>query len=193
MKETIRERLTATHAVMQAMATDERFIATVEDVAQTMVATFRNGGKLLIAGNGGSAADAQHIAAELVVRFTLDRPGLPAIALTTDTSALTATANDFGFERLFSRQVEALGAKGDMFVGISTSGNSANVLAALVTAREKGLIAVGMTGANGGAMADLCDRLISIPSSVTANIQEGHITVGHILCGLVETKLFGGA
>ncbi|MBF0171504.1 MAG: D-sedoheptulose 7-phosphate isomerase [Nitrospinae bacterium] len=191
MKERIRDGINQTGRVMAAMAADETLLTTMERVAAACIDTFRNGGKLLLAGNGGSAADAQHIAAEFVCRFRLDRPALPAIALTTDTSALTAIGNDYGFERLFARQVEALGATGDIFIGITTSGKSPNILAALDTARAKGLVTVGLTGVNGGAMADHCDHLVMVPSSVTANIQEGHITLGHLLCGLVETALFG--
>jgi D-sedoheptulose 7-phosphate isomerase len=159
-------------------------------VARLCVDALRAGGKLLIAGNGGSAADAQHLAAEFVSRFYFDRPGLAAIALTTDTSALTAIGNDYGFERLFSRQVDALGRAGDVFIGISTSGNSPNVLAALAECRTKRLITVGLTGRSGGKMAALCDHCLRMPSTETPKIQEGHIIVGHIICALVEREMF---
>jgi D-sedoheptulose 7-phosphate isomerase len=159
-------------------------------VARLCVDALRAGGKLLIAGNGGSAADAQHLAAEFVSRFYFDRPGLAAIALTTDTSALTAIGNDYGFERLFSRQVDALGRAGDVFIGISTSGNSPNVLAALAECRTKRLITVGLTGHSGGKMAALCDHCLRMPSTETPKIQEGHIIVGHIICALVEREMF---
>jgi D-sedoheptulose 7-phosphate isomerase len=156
-------------------------------------ASLRAGGKVLLFGNGGSAADAQHLAAELVVRYRLARRALPAIALTTDTSALTACANDFGVEALFERQVEALGRTGDAVIALSTSGRSPNVLKALARARTAGLSTIGFTGAGGGEMAALCDVLIRVPSSETARIQEMHITVGHALCQALETRLAGGA
>lgn len=149
----------------------------------------QNGGKVLFFGNGGSAADSQHLATELTVRFSKNRDAIPAIALTTDTSALTAIGNDFGFDHLFARQVEALGRDGDVAIGISTSGNSTNVLEALKTARKKGLITVGLSGKDGGAMHDVCDILIVIPSDTTARIQEMHITLGQMLCGALEQRL----
>jgi D-sedoheptulose 7-phosphate isomerase len=162
-------------------------------VAELIVATYQNGGKVLIAGNGGSAADAQHIAAELVSRFSFERPALPAMALTTDTSILTAISNDYGYESLFSRQLEASGRPGDVFIAISTSGNSPNIVRALETAAGIGLISVGLTGATGGKMADLCRYCLNIPSTDTPRIQEGHITIGHILCASTEQALFGKA
>lgn len=148
----------------------------------------RGGGKLLFFGNGGSAGDAQHLATELVVRYRNDRPALPAIALTVDSSTLTAVGNDLGFELLFARQIEALGREGDVAIGISTSGRSANVLAALKTARERGLVAAGLTG-HGGAMAELADPLIRVPSDNPARVQEMHILLGQILCGALERRL----
>lgn len=147
------------------------------------------GGKLLFFGNGGSAADAQHIATELTVRFVKDRAPLAALALTTDTSALTAIGNDFGFDHLFSRQIEALGQPGDIAIGISTSGNSPNVLRGLDAARAKKLVTVGLSGRNGGKMSKYCDILLIVPSDDTARIQEMHITLGHMLCGALEQKL----
>lgn len=149
----------------------------------------QKGGKVLFFGNGGSAADSQHLATELTVRFSKNRDAIPAIALTTDTSALTAIGNDFGFDHLFSRQIEALGLEGDVAIGISTSGHSANVLEALKTARKKGLVTVGLSGKDGGAMHDVCDILIVIPSNTTARIQEMHITLGQMLCGALEQRL----
>src|SRR3984893_14751891 len=149
----------------------------------------RSGGKLLLFGNGGSAADAQHIAAELIIRYKADRAAISAIALTTDTSALTACGNDLGFDALFERQIEGLGREGDVAVGISTSGNSANVLRGLSQARAMGLPTVGLTGGTGGQMRTLCDALIVVPSSVTARIQEMHITIGHVLCKALEQRL----
>ncbi|MEQ8653947.1 MAG: D-sedoheptulose 7-phosphate isomerase [Kiloniellales bacterium] len=158
-------------------------------LSEAALACVRGGGKLLFFGNGGSASDAQHLATELTVRFISDRPSIPAIALTTDTSALTAIGNDMGFDQLFARQVEALGQKGDMAIGISTSGNSGNVLHALRTARASGLVTVGFAGRDGGRMADLCDILLVVPSDITAHIQEMHITLGHLLCGALEQGL----
>ena len=149
----------------------------------------RRGGKLLIFGNGGSAADAQHIAAELIIRYKGDRPAIAAIALTTDSSAVTACANDFGFDALFERQIEGLGREHDVAVGISTSGNSANVIRGLRQARTMGLQTVGLTGGTGGQMPSLCDALIVVPSAVTARIQEMHITIGHVLCKALEQRL----
>ena len=146
--------------------------------------------EILLAGNGGSAADAQHIAGELVSRFAFDRPGLPAIALTTDSSILTAIGNDYGYEKLFARQVQAHSNKGDVFIGYSTSGKSPNILRALEEAQDLGLVCVGLTGNRGGPMQGLCDYLLEIPSDDTPKIQEGHLVLGHILCGLIEKRLF---
>ncbi len=158
-------------------------------LSEAALGCVRSGGKLLFFGNGGSASDAQHLATELTVRFITDRPSIPAIALTTDTSALTAIGNDMGFDQLFARQVEALGRKGDMAIGISTSGNSKNVLLALEAARKRDLVTVGFAGRDGGRMADLCDVLLVVPSRITAHIQEMHITLGHLLCAALEQGL----
>ncbi|MBE7636054.1 SIS domain-containing protein [Sneathiella sp. P13V-1] len=149
----------------------------------------RGGGKILFCGNGGSAADAQHLSAELVVRFIKDRAPIPAIALNTDTSAMTAGANDLGYDMVFARQVEALGRPGDVVVGISTSGTSPNIVAALKMAKEKGLIPTAMTGRDGGVMPDLADHSIIVPAQSTRRIQEMHITLGHMLCGALEIEL----
>ena len=151
----VHQHVAASIAVKQALLDDQALVAQIAGVADLIVDTYRNGNKVLIAGNGGSAADAQHIAAELVSRFTFDRPALPAMALTTDSSILTGIGNDYGYESLFSRQVEASGRPGDVFIGISTSGNSPNILKALSTARTNGLVTVGLTGASGGRMNDL--------------------------------------
>jgi len=159
-------------------------------IAERIVETFRRGGKLLLCGNGGSAADAQHIAAEFVSRFRRERRGLPAIALTTDTSILTAISNDYGYERVFARQVEALGRPGDMVIGISTSGISASVIAAMRAARNGGMATVGFTGASGGTLVDHVDLCLCVPSHNTARIQEVHITVAHVVCEIVERTLF---
>lgn len=170
----------------------EKCSSDIELAVNTIVHCFKNGGKLLLCGNGGSAADAQHIAAEFIIRLSHDvvRPGLPAIALTTDTSVLTAGGNDIGFEKVFSRQVEALGKKDDIFLGISTSGNSKNILLAAETAKKTGMGTIALLGGTGGKAIALFDISICIPSENTQHIQEGHITVGHIICELVERTLF---
>jgi D-sedoheptulose 7-phosphate isomerase len=173
-----------------AMATDQHLLGSVAQVAQACIDALRASRKILFAGNGGSAADAQHLAGELVSRFAYDRPGLPAFALTTDTSVLTAIGNDYGYERLFARQLEAVGVAGDVLFAISTSGRSPNILSALRAAREKGVVTVGMTGRSGGQMAELCDHLLQVPSDVTPRIQEGHIAMGHAICQIVEAQLF---
>ena len=159
------------------------------DMLETCATSIQAGGKILFFGNGGSAADAQHLATELAVRYIKDREPIPAIALTTDTSALTAIGNDMGFEALFARQIEAIGNEGDIAIGISTSGTSANVLSALETARSKGLKTIGFTGRDGGNMLNLCDVCLIVPSNTTARIQEMHITLGQMLCGALEQKL----
>jgi D-sedoheptulose 7-phosphate isomerase len=159
---------------------------TIRQIAEQMCRVLENGGKILWCGNGGSAADAQHLSCELVSKFYVDRDALPSIALTTNTSILTAIANDYNFEVVFRRQVEALGRKGDLIVGISTSGNSKNVIEALKKAREIGMFTVGFTGSTGGAMKEFCDILLNVPSTDTPRIQEAHITAGHIICYLVE-------
>ena len=158
----------------------------LQAIAQVMSAAVRRGAKILWCGNGGSAADSQHLAAELVGRFRRERPGLPSIALTTDTSILTAIGNDYGYDAVFSRQVEALGVCGDVLVGISTSGNSSNVLAALELARARGIVTVAFTGAGGGKMGAIADHVFAVSSSDTARIQEAHILLGHTLCDWIE-------
>ncbi len=159
------------------------------DIAHAMLESLRQGGKVLLFGNGGSAADAQHIAAELVSRFLHDRKALPAIALTTDTSILTSVANDYAYDQVFARQIEALGKQGDVAVGISTSGNSPNVLKAVARAREMGLTTVGLTGRSGGALKDAVDWCLCVPSDSTPRIQEVHIAVAHVLCEVLELEL----
>ena len=161
-------------------------IPDIEAAAQLCAAAILRGGKILLAGNGGSAADAQHIAAEFVGRYVKERRGLPAIALTTDTSALTAIGNDYGFERIFSRQIEALGCEGDVFIGISTSGNSPNIVKAVAAAQEKGLKTIVFSGKNGGILRGGADVSIVVPSEVTARIQEMHIFVGHTICDFID-------
>ncbi|WP_448699625.1 D-sedoheptulose 7-phosphate isomerase [Mucilaginibacter sp. AW1-3] len=162
----------------------------IEKVSAIVTDSIKNGNKVLLFGNGGSAADAQHIAAELTGRFVKERRGLPAIALTTDTSALTAIANDYGFDRVFQRQVEALANSGDVLIGISTSGNSKNVLNALRAGKTKGCKIIGLSGNTGGEMTPECDVNIVVPSNVTARIQEIHILIGHILCAIVDDIIF---
>ncbi|WP_331351955.1 D-sedoheptulose 7-phosphate isomerase [Cellvibrio sp. UBA7671] len=186
----IEKELSKLATLIADIQADKALLNQVVQSAEAIVATLRNGGKVLIAGNGGSAADAQHIAGEFVSRFHYDRPGLAAIALTTDTSILTAIGNDYGYERLFSRQVQALGREGDVFIGISTSGNSANVIAAFEEARKLQLTTIGFTGVMGGKMAEMCDITLRMPSKETPKIQEGHIAIGHIICGLVEAAMF---
>jgi D-sedoheptulose 7-phosphate isomerase len=174
-------------------AEDVKLRAAIHAIADTITAAFRAGRKLLIAGNGGSAADAQHIAGEFLSRLNFDRNPLPAIALTTDTSVLTAIGNDYGSERTSERQVRGLGQKGDVFIAISTSGRSPNIVAALKAAREAGLTTIGFTGtAANGAMQPLCDYCLAAPSPETPLIQQIHIVAAHAICGLVESSLFGG-
>lgn len=177
--------------VKQQLLENRKLIDLIKEVSLKCVEVYKNGNKTLIAGNGGSAADAQHIAGEFVSRFYFDRPGLASLALTTDTSIMTAIGNDYGYEKLFSRQVQANGVKGDMFIGISTSGNSANVIEALKECKEKGIITVGLTGEKGGKMAEMCDYCIKVPSNETPRIQEAHILIGHIICAVVEEAIFG--
>jgi D-sedoheptulose 7-phosphate isomerase len=174
---------------LDAAARDPQLSRTVAEIAGAVSRTFSGGGKLLIAGNGGSAADAQHLAAEFLSRFASERQPLPAIALTTDTSVLTAIGNDYGFEHIFERQVRGLARPGDVFLAISTSGRSPNVIAALQTARAIGATTIGFTGQDGAQMRDLCDLCLQAPSSETAVIQQVHIVVGHIVCGLAERTI----
>ncbi len=181
-------------ATLERVATDAALLAATEEFAARIVACLRAGGKVLWCGNGGSAADAQHMAAEFVVRFTVNRPALASISLTVDTSVLTSCANDFGYETVFARQVEALGRKGDVLVGMSTSGTSPTVLLALEAARRLEMVTMGMTGEAGGAagsaMSGLCDVVLAAPSTRTQNVQEAHLMLGHIVMGLVEQTMF---
>ena len=179
--------------VKQKILEDAELLHSVEKVANECVEAYSRGNRVLLAGNGGSAADAQHIAAEFVSRYAFDRPGLPAIAFTTDTSMLTAIGNDYGYEQIFRRQLQANGRQGDIFIGISTSGNSPNVLAALQSAKELGITAVGLTGQGETKMHEHCDYCIRVPSESTPRIQESHIMLGHIICGIVEDALFENA
>jgi D-sedoheptulose 7-phosphate isomerase len=182
--------LAETAGLLARMAEDGRLCAAAAAAAAAVSQALARGNKLLLCGNGGSAADAQHWAGELVSRFHHDRPGLAAIALTTDSSILTAIGNDYGYERVFARQVEALGAPGDVLFALSTSGRSPNVLAALQAARDRGMLTVGFTGEGGGGMPALCDILLAAPSASTPRIQEGHKVLGHAICALIEATLF---
>lgn len=188
MRQYIDARLGRAVEVMQALAAAPEIRGQLETCATACLDAIRGGRKLLLAGNGGSAADAQHLATELVIRYRYNRKALASIALTTDSSLLTACANDFSFEEIFSRQIEALGRPGDVAIGISTSGNSPNVLTALAVARDMGLVAAGFGGRDGGKMVGLADPLLIVPSTVTARIQEMHILLGHALCDQVEAK-----
>jgi len=175
--------------VVQAAIDDPAFCAAVRDISEIVTGALRGGGKLLLAGNGGSAGDAQHLAGEILSRLNYDRAPGAAIALTTDSSVLTAIANDYGYDRVFERQILGLGRAGDVLIAISTSGRSPNILRAIAAAREKGLSVVGLTGKSGGEMPPLCDVCLRVPSDSTPVIQQIHITAGHIICGLVEQRL----
>ena len=183
----IENSLNAQRAVIKNILAQE--IANIENCAEIIFETFAKGNKVFLCGNGGSAADAQHLAAEFVGRYETERRALPAIALTTDTSALTALANDYNFEKIFSRQVEALAQAGDLLIGISTSGNSPNVISAIMKARQKGCRTIGMTGAEGKKLASLCDACILAPTARTARVQEAHILIGHIWCEIIDEKI----
>ena len=191
MKNYIEDQLKQSHAIISAILEDQSLKQALSKAIDACIGSLKSGGKILLAGNGGSAADAQHIAGELVSRFAFDRPGLAAVALTTDTSILTAVGNDYGYELLFSRQIQALGRKGDVFVAYSTSGKSPNILKALQAAKELGLITIGLTGNRNGPMNAMCDHVLSMPSADTPKIQEGHLIMCHILCGAIELALFG--
>ncbi|MDX1912851.1 MAG: D-sedoheptulose 7-phosphate isomerase [Saprospiraceae bacterium] len=186
----IQNSIQASIAVKEAVLADGNFLRNIELAAQTLVTCFQNGGKVLFCGNGGSAADAQHLSAELSGRFYRDRPPLFAEALHVNTSYLTAVANDYGYEQVYARMVQAAGQAGDVLIALSTSGNSPNILRAVAAAKEKDMIVVGFTGESGGQMAPLCDLLLNVPSSDTPRIQEAHILIGHILCQLVEATMF---
>lgn len=186
-----REHLADSLTALQAASADADFLTVLGRIADAMAKTLGAGGKILLCGNGGSAADAQHIAAELLSRFETDRAPWPAIALTTDSSVVTAIGNDYGYDHVFERQVRGLGQKGDVLIAISTSGRSPNVIRALDAARERGVVAIGFTGAKGAEMESRCDVLLRAPSGKTAVIQQIHITAAHIICGLVERRLAG--
>jgi len=189
----IATHLAASHAAMQRAAQDNALLDVARKIAAAMIDALRSGHKILIIGNGGSAADAQHIAAEIIGRYKQDRPGYAAIALTTDTSALTSIGNDYGFEQIFARQVEGLGARGDVLLALSTSGRSPNILAALTKARGLGLVTVGFTGLKGNAMSAACDHLLVAPSDDTPVVQQIHLAVAHGICDEIEQAMMRGA
>jgi D-sedoheptulose 7-phosphate isomerase len=171
---------------------DKVLLENIVGAVEIITKAIQNGGKVLFCGNGGSAADAQHLAAELVSKFYFDRPAFAAIALTTNTSIITAISNDYDYSRIFARQIEAIAKEGDILVGISTSGNSENVLQAVSAAKAKNMMVIGMTGKTGGKMRDVCDVLLNMPSNETPRIQEAHITIGHIICEYAERALISG-
>ncbi len=188
--ERIKNQIEASCLIMNEMIKHDVIISAINIAAESTIAAYRSGKKTLWAGNGGSAADAQHLAGEMVSRFMFDRPALSAIALNTNTSILTAIGNDYGYNQLFARQIAANGQKGDVFFGLSTSGNSENIIEALRIAKAKELFLVGMTGNKECRMDSLCDVMIKVPSSITPRIQESHILIGHIICEIVERELF---
>ena len=186
----IKESIQQSIELKTKLLNDEQLLKTICDIADEIIQTFKNDGTVLFCGNGGSAADAQHLAAEFSGRFYYDRPPLNAEALHVNTSYVTAVANDYSYNEIYARLVKAKGRKGDVLLGISTSGNSVNIVKALEVANEQGMITIGFTGESGGKMKDVCKYLINIPSNDTPRIQEVHILVGHIICELVESNLF---
>lgn len=191
VEQCIADQIRASISTKQAILSDKGLMRNIAAAAQMIVDAYEQGKKTLLAGNGGSAADAQHIAGEFVSKFYFDRPGIASIALTTDTSIITAIGNDYGYDKLYSRQIQAQGSAGDVFIGISTSGNSANLVEALRMCGQKGIKTIGLTGFTGGEMDSMCDLCIKVPSGETPRIQESHILIGHIICCIVEEKLFG--
>lgn len=189
----VKSLITASIETKQKIAADSFFVKRIEEVADIIARAFENGHRLYLCGNGGSAADAQHLAAEFTGRFYTDREPLPAEALHVNTSFITAVANDYSYDEIYLRAVKAHGRKGDVLIGLSTSGNSKNVLLAQKEAKERGMLVISFTGETGGKMKDYCDYLFNVPSTDTPRIQESHILIGHIICQLVEEKLFGTA
>ncbi|HVH73459.1 MAG TPA: D-sedoheptulose 7-phosphate isomerase [Stellaceae bacterium] len=190
MPDPIRAYLECSRDAVQAAIEDPAFGAALGEIADVIARSLEAGGKVLLAGNGGSAGDAQHIAGELVSRMNYDRAPLPAVALTTDSSVLTAIGNDYGYDQVFVRQILGLGRAGDVFVAISTSGRSPNILKAIAAAAERQLVVIGLTGRSGGEMAAKCDLCLRVPADSTPLIQQVHIIAGHVICGLVEERLF---
>lgn len=191
LEQIITEHIRKSISVKESILSNPAIMVSIKDAATATVDAYKRGKKTLIAGNGGSAADAQHIAGEFVSRFYFDRPGIPSIALSTDTSIITAIGNDYGFDRLFERQVHAQGTEGDIFIGLTTSGNSENIVRALHACKEKGIKSIVLTGKSGGKASELCDICIKVPSEETPRIQESHILIAHIICCIVEEELFG--
>ena len=191
MSQKIKDIIAASITVKQQILQDEAMIKTVADCVTAIVTAFKNGNKVLFCGNGGSAADAQHLAAEFSGRFYLDRDALPAEALHCNTSYMTAVANDYSYDVIYSRLVKGIGIKGDVLIGLSTSGNSKNIVGAFEVAKEKEMITIGFTGETGGILKSLSDYLLNVPSTDTPRIQESHILLGHIICELVEAQYFG--
>lgn len=187
----IKDEISASRDTKSKLLEDKKFLESLVTVAKACVDVYKAKKKTILAGNGGSAADAQHIAAELVGRYGFDRPSIPSLALTTDTSNLTAIGNDYGYDAVFSRQLEGMGQEGDLFIGISSSGNSQNVINAFKAAKKIGVTTVALVGRDGGEMAQLADHVLLVPSEVTARIQECHILIGHIICDIIEKELFG--
>jgi D-sedoheptulose 7-phosphate isomerase len=190
LKNEIISRVQESMAVKERILSQPALLENIEKAVDAIVSAYQNKKKVLLAGNGGSAADAQHIAAEFSGRFYFDRPPLPAEALHVNTSFLTAVANDYSYDEVYARMLRASGEKGDVFIGISTSGNSGNIIKAMEVARQKGMFIVAFTGESGGKMKDFCDCLLNVPSTDTPRIQEAHITIGHIICEFVEKRLF---
>ena len=190
MKNYIKDQIKKSYETKQIIYNDNVLLDNIVEVAQKCVELYRGDKKTILAGNGGSAADAQHIAAELVGRYGFDRPSIPSLALTTDTSNLTAIGNDYGYDQVFSRQLEGMGQAGDIFIGISTSGNSVNIIKAFESAKKKGIMTVALTGRDGGKMAKMADIALIVPSDSTPRIQESHILIGHILCDIIEKEIF---
>lgn len=191
MKNYIKDQIKKSYETKQSIYENDELLEKITQVAKLCVAIYKNSSnKTILAGNGGSAADAQHIAAELVGRYGFDRPSLPSLALTTDTSNLTAIGNDYGYDKVFSRQLEGMGMKGDIFIGISTSGNSQNIINAFEVAKKKGITTVALVGRDGGEMAKRADYAIVVPSNSTPRIQESHILIGHIICDIIEKEVF---
>lgn len=184
------EEIQSSMEVKKKLFADKAVMETIAAASNAIIKAYQNGNKTILAGNGGSAADAQHIAGEFVSRFYYDRPALPSISLSTDPSIVTAIGNDYGYEKIFVRQVEAHGKPGDVFIGISTSGKSPNVMAAILRAKELGMVTIALTSERGIEMAKLCDHGIMVPSSITPKIQECHITIGHAICAVVERAIF---
>jgi len=190
MKKYIKNQIKKSYETKLAIYENEELLNKIEEVSKLCVELYKGDKKTILAGNGGSAADAQHIAAEMVGRYGFDRPSLPSLALTTDTSALTAIGNDYGYDKVFSRQLEGMGQSGDIFIGISTSGNSKNIINAFDSAKEKGITTVALVGKDGGEMAKIADIALVVPSDSTPRIQESHILIGHIICDIIEKEIF---